>query len=149
MYWDCITFEKMGPLIEVKGNLNSQNYISNILEAFEKFWKKVRKKRKCFMQDNAPCHRSKLVEQWFGSKKMKILQWPPQSPDLNPIETIWDILLKRVRENNRQLASLTEFREKLKEEWEIFPIEIVQDLYKGLPNRLKELKKMKGNPTKY
>ena len=64
----------MGPLIEVKGNLNSQLYISNILEPFQIFWRKFRRNKKppLFMQDNAPCHTAKIVDKWFGLKKKEI-----------------------------------------------------------------------------
>ena len=120
MFWGCITFQKLGPLIEVKSTLNSENYISNILDPFLTFWRKFRRKKKVFMQDNAPCHTSKRVETWFGLKKVRKLIWPPQSPDLNPIESVWEILFRRVRENY-QRRSLEELREKIMEEWKKFP----------------------------
>ena len=78
--------------------LNSRYYISEILEPFLPFWRRFTrgKRDSYFMQDNAPCHKGKIVGEWFGKKKVKVLDWPPQSPDLNSIEYIWDGLLKRV-----------------------------------------------------
>ena len=48
----------MGPLIETKGNLNSQGYISQILEPLQQFWRMFRRRNKhaLFMEDNAPAH---------------------------------------------------------------------------------------------
>ena len=48
MFWGCITFQKLGPLIEVNSTLNSENYISNILDPFLTFWRKFRRKKKVF-----------------------------------------------------------------------------------------------------
>ncbi|KAK3555723.1 hypothetical protein QTP86_028992, partial [Hemibagrus guttatus] len=49
-------------------------------------------------QDNAPCDKAKMVQEWFDehSNKFEVLTWPPNSPDLNPIEHLWDVLDKQV-----------------------------------------------------
>ena len=68
------------------------------------------------MDDNAPCHRARAVVEWMTQKKLKHLEsWPPQSPDLNPIEHVWDILSKRMKEFRPK--NLVELEARLKEEW--------------------------------
>ena len=66
-------------------------------------------------------------EELVWEKKMKVMSWPPppppQSPDLNIIETVWEILLSSVRKREKQPDSLVQIKEALIDEWERFSLE--------------------------
>ena len=62
----------------------------------------IRERRKVmFQQDGAPCHRGQYTIWWLQTHGVDILQWVGQSPDLNPIEHLWDLVDRNVRKLKR------------------------------------------------
>ncbi len=61
-----------------------------------------------FQQDNAPCHKAKILSDWFleNDNEFTLLKWPPHSPDLNPIEQLWDVVEWEIRimDGQRQIC---------------------------------------------
>ena len=87
------------------------------------------------------------MTQFLKSKKIQLLYWPGNSPDLNPIEHVWNILGKKMED--RKPKSLKELEERLKEEWvKISPVEI-QKLIQSMPKRVAAVIAAKGGHTKY
>ena len=97
--------------------------------------------------DNDPKHTSKVVAKWLKDNKVKILEWPSQSPDLNPIENLWAELKKRVRA--RRPTNLTQLHQLCQEEWAKIHPTYCGKLVEGYPKRLTKVKQFKGNATKY
>ena len=61
-----------------------------------------------FQQDSAPCHIARIVKQWLAEPGVQLLDWPGNSPDLNPIENLWVSIKKRVAQ--KKCSSLEELR---------------------------------------
>ncbi|XP_018371229.1 PREDICTED: transposable element Tc1 transposase [Trachymyrmex cornetzi] len=100
-----------------------------------------------FQQDDAPCHTARKSIAWFKRNKIKLFEWPPQSPDLNPIEHLWAHLKKHVRA--RKCTSITELKKAIFEEWEKISPTICERLVHSLPKRIAEVIKNNGGPSKY
>ena len=68
------------------------------------------------MQDNAPIHTAKKVKKWFEDNGIPTLDWPPYSPDLNPIEHAWSRLKEIVHQDNPHLLDLKGGEELVRQE---------------------------------
>ena len=118
MVWSCFSWNGLGPLIIIDGNLNAKKYtamLSEVKENMEQLYGKLDKLH--FQQDNAPCHKAKATMKWFSKNKVPLIPWPAQSPDLNPIEPLWDELDRRIRARKPLPSNLTELKVALQEEW--------------------------------
>jgi hypothetical protein len=101
MIWSCIGLGIKGPIIVMEyqggkgGGISAETYKNQVLEPFLKdfFRKKLKKKGKYkFQHDGAPGHRAKATRKWFADHGIALLPHPANSPDLNPIKTVWFIL---------------------------------------------------------
>ena len=66
--------------------------------------------------DNDSKHKSKLAQEYLKKHKIVALEWPPYSPDLNPIENIWGIMVAKLRKKN--ISTQSELIELVNQEWE-------------------------------
>jgi transposase len=110
MVWGAMSFQGPGILKVVHGNLNSKGYIDilsncaipspHLLVYGDENW---------YQDDGVSCHRAKVVKEWHSQKSIRCLEnWPPHSPDLNPIENVWhDIKMKFGNKHHGNLRELS------------------------------------------
>lgn len=148
MVWGCMSAAGVGDLVIIEGIMNQHVYLDilkthlrssaekmGILDTFR------------FYQDNDPKHKSHLVRQWLLYNCPKVLDTPAQSPDINPIEHLWDVLDRKIRKCH--ISSKSDLKTVLLQEWAKISQEVTFKLATSIPSRLRSVIKAKGGPTKY
>jgi transposase len=100
------------------------------------------------MEDGAPIHRAATSRLWREQRGMEKLQWPAQSPDLNPIENLWmhgkDEVQNKVRPNNKE-----EMWQAVKQAWDAVSQERIAKLVRSMPDRIRAVIKAEGGSTRW
>ncbi len=148
MLWGCFSAKGPRRLICVKERMNGAMYREILSENLLPSARALKMKRGwVFQHDNDPKHTARATKEWLRKKHFKVLEWPSQSPDLNPIENLWREL--KVRVAQRQPQNITALEEICMEEWAKIPATVCENLVKTYRKRLTSVIANKGYITKY
>ncbi|GFV50092.1 transposable element Tcb1 transposase [Trichonephila clavipes] len=129
------TLNHMGYINILKENLKQS---SQDLNLEDDFW---------FQQDNDPKHTAHNVKLWLLYNIKNQLHSPPQWPDLNTIEHLWDLLERKIRQHH--ITSKEMLKRMIVSEWNTISSEETSKLVQSMPKRLMEVLRRKGYPTSY
>jgi hypothetical protein len=100
------------------------------------------------LYDNDPRHTAQVTIQWLSENLVRRrIDFPPYSPDLNPIENLWAYLVPRVDKYNAQTEE--QLKKAVQIEWEKIPITYLQNLANSMPQRCQEVIDHQGHTTHY
>jgi len=146
--WGCFCAKGVGQAEIFVGEFDAARYVDilqhNLIQTALHFYPAG---HWWFQQDNAPQHTSHLAYRWFHNHGVDLLDFPPYSPDLNPIENLWSILKARVE--SRLARTTDEVERVLKEEWEALDTELLKSLAHSMPTRCAAVVANRGHKAPY
>ena len=163
MFWGAFAWSIRTQLFELVGDpLSDRKGVTgaNIRETLESALPTIAQPGMQFIQDNAPVHKSHVVQEWLADFSqgagLNLVDWPPYSPDLNPIENVWKLLkeaidrkfpnLKDLPRNEKSLQALIQAAVTC---WDELQEKGLKSEIKSMPQRIKDVIEANGWYTKY
>lgn len=150
MIWGTMSIGGVGLMEKIDGIMDGV-YYQRILDRnlFKSAQKLHLRHNFIFQQDGDSKHTAKQTTEWFEDHRVKVLNWPSQSPDLNPIEHLWTHIKNRLNDYPDFPSSLAELERRIEVEWNKIPVEVCRNLVESMPKRLAAVIKAKGGHTRY
>jgi hypothetical protein len=171
MVWACFSGVGPGPLIVCEtGSINADKYIDILNDGVITFVETLLEPALgadsitvatedtfLFMHDNAPCHKAAKVTKFLKKRRLPIMKWPAQSPDLNPIENLWIDIKERFHSRCIHLGLKPSIRPEvlekyagiLKDLWNEQGMGLITSLIESMPSRVAAVITAQGGHTKY
>ncbi|GFW85041.1 transposable element Tcb2 transposase [Trichonephila clavipes] len=131
------------------GSVNGTRYCNEILLPYVRLFRGAMGLQFLFMDDNAPCHRTVAAEQLLESEDIERMVWPARSPDLNPIEHVWDFLGRRLAARTLPPVMIRELRLALQDEWAAMPQQLIDTLILSMGRRCETCLAVRGDYIPY
>ncbi len=147
MVWGCMSACGMGSLHIWKGTINAERYIQVLEQHMLPSRRRLFQGRPCiFQHDNARPHTASITTSWLR-RRIQVLKWPACSPDLSPIENIWRIIKRKMRQ--RRSKTVEQLEACIRQEWDNIPIPKLEQLVSSVPRRLQTVIKRRGDATQW
>ncbi|UYV61937.1 hypothetical protein LAZ67_1007106 [Cordylochernes scorpioides] len=132
MVWGAIAYDSRSPLLRIQGTMTAQRYVDDVLRPVTlPYLQGV--PNALYQQDNARPHTARISQQ--ALQDVQMLPWPPYSPDLSPIEHVWDIIGRRLHALPKP-RSEDELWQMVEREWRAIPQDAIRTLIDSLPRRV-------------
>ncbi len=150
LVWGCMASGGVGNLTFIEGIMNAECYINVLRHNLKDSARKLGLENTFyFQQDNDPKHTAAKTREWllYNAPRRLMTPPPPQSPDINPIENLWNKLDVEVRK--RTIRNKNQFKQVLQEVWLQISPQVTENLVQSMPRRLQAVIDAKGMHTKY
>lgn len=149
--WACFSGHGLGYMYIFNENMDAKKLKkilgTHLIESAELHFDVEHAEQWWLLQDNAPQHKSFLVRAWLFNHGIQCIDFPPYSPDLNPIENLWADLARRVEEF--QCDTMEELQDIVAEQWKETDTELLRKLARSMPERCQAVIDAKGDHTAF
>ena len=149
MVWGGISWFHKTSLVVVERTLTARRYIDEILEPTVIPFLHGNADVTHYQQDNARPHSARITTAFLGDQNVNVLPWPAFSPDLSPIEHLWDQIGRRVFDGRRIILNKDQLIAALNEEWQAIPQFRIQRLIRSMRRRCQSVPNVHGGHTRY
>ncbi|GFV46595.1 transposable element Tcb2 transposase [Trichonephila clavipes] len=122
--------------VVANGTMMGQRYIDEVIFPHVRLFRGAVGDKFVFMDDNATCHRTLAVQDCLDSEGIQHLVWPARSPDLNPIENVWDSFGRQVAGRNYPPTNKNTLIRALTEEWDKLPQQLLDNVVQSIVRRV-------------
>ncbi len=145
MVWGIFSWHTLGPLVPIEHRLNATAYLSIVADHVHPFMTTVYHLLMTTSSRIMHCHKVTIIPDWFleHDNEFTLLKWPPQSPDLNPIEHLWDVVEREIHIIDVQPTNLQQLRDAIMSIWIKISEECFQHPVESMPRRIKAVLKAK------
>ena len=147
MMWAAISHTGKTALVHIPGHLTAQRYCDEILQPH--VLPLMQQNGARFQHDNTRPHTGRITTALLTNYNVAVLPWPFKSPDLNPIEHLWDDLDRRVRQKQPHPQSLQQLVNALQDEWNNILQQAIRTLISSMGRRCQAVIDSRGGHTRY
>lgn len=149
MVWGAICSIGKLQLAFTSHKMDSNEYVEVLESKLQPFLNRFHRLPLRFQQDNAGIHTSRYTMDWFKAHNVILKTHPAVSPDLNIMENIWAMLVRRVYANGKQYRDKEELKKSILLEWDKLNLTEVEKLVQSMSDRVFQVVQRKGCYTDY
>lgn len=149
MVWAAFSASGKTSLAILNGRQTAASYISTLQANLLPFIELQFGESAIFQQDNCPIHTATSTKSWLQAQGINLMDWPSNSPDLNPMENLWGLLVQSVYKNGRQFESRDSLIKCITKCWNDISENVLQSLVSSMKMRCVKIVANKGAFLKY
>jgi len=149
MVWGGFSATGKTPLVFLEGRQDSVAYTRTLASALLPTASAIAGEDWQLQQDNASIHMSAITRAFFNQHSVRVLPWPARSPDLNPIENVWGLMVQRVYANGKSFSTRDELKVAISNAWENLSLSYFNTLVMSMNKRCVAVLNGKGRVTAY